>query len=96
MEKEVNGTFYHEETCHEVIEVLENARLNPYNHTALEYEKEQLQKGNDEPIRSKYAAVIENVLSASAKGEIGFHAFISEIKTLLNGMENICNEFYKE
>lgn len=62
----------------------------------LEDIKKELEKGNDTLIRELYANKIEKVLIASAQGKIGWGEFIQYIKTLLNGMENICNKHWKD
>ncbi len=56
----------------------------------------ELQNGNDSGLRENYSQAIKNVLTASARGEIGWGGFIQEIKALINGMENTANKYWKE
>lgn len=67
-----------------------------YKIESIEKIAKDLQNGDDSSLRATYANEIEKVLTASARGEIGFGGFIQDIRTLLKGMEMLANKNWTE
>lgn len=59
----------------------------PTNTPTIEEARTLLAEGHDWALRDIYSHAVNNVLMASARGDIGSVEFISEIRVLLNGME---------